>query len=142
MPGEEMDYRFSEIRKSARGRMLGFAKDQGCQVDPAHLRHHMSLAAWTEGGLAAVALCVERNPAQFAVEIILSEKAEDALVAELANRCLRKMQAQKIMSIRLGGSSERSTKAVCEHAGWLENIQETPPPEESLIGQDPKTQAA
>lgn len=142
MPGEEMDYRFSEIRKSARGRMLGFAKDQGCQVDPAHLRHHMSLAAWIEDELAAVALCVERGPAQFAVEIISPEGTEYALIAELANRCLRKMQAQRIMSTRLEGSSDDSTKAVWEDAGWLEKIQETPPPEESLSSQDPQTQAA
>ena len=133
MPGEEMDYQFSEIRKSARGKMLGFAKDQGCAVDPAHLRHHLSLTAWSKGELAAAALCVERTPAQFAIEIISSEQTDDALVAELVDRCLRKMQARGIMSARLSGSSPASTKAVWQHAGWLEHIEETPPPEVAAL---------
>lgn len=141
-----MDYQFSEIRKSARDKMLGFAREQGCHVDPEQLRHHLSLSAWCEGELAAAALCVERNPAQFAIEIISLDKTDDALVAELVDRCLRKMQAQRIMSARIGGPSPASTKAVWDHAGWLDKIQETPPPADALSAasadEDAATQAA
>lgn len=123
-----MDYQFSEIRKNARGKMLAFAKEQGCHVEPTTLRHYMSLAAWNDNELAAVALCVERDDAQFIIEIASPDEADAALVAELVDRCLRKMQAQGILSARLHGSSPNSTKSVWQHAGWLGKIQETPPP--------------
>ena len=133
MPGEEMDYQFREIRKHERDQVLEFAKAQGCEIKAQTLRHHLSLTVKSAGELVAAALCLEDPATQFVIEIVTPEGDDQALALELADRCLRKMQAEGIASARLHSASQSSTKTLCKQANWLDRIEETPPPAEAPL---------
>lgn len=131
MPGEEMDYQFREIRKGQCTQVLAFASDRGCTIKPNTLRHHMSLTVTSSDDLAAVALCIEQRHNQYIIEIVQQDGLDHALIAELTDRCLRKMQSQGIASARINSPSQTATQTIWEQANWLDRIQETPPPEVS-----------
>lgn len=123
-----MEQRFREIRKGERDAVLGFAKERGCDIKPQTLRHNLSLMVKADDGLIAVALCVEQAPDHFVVEIAHGDKADDALIAELADRCLRKMQSDNIASARIHSPAETATQTIWQQANWLDRIEVTPPP--------------
>jgi len=123
-----MDYRFREIRKGERAQVLDFAKGQGCTPKPATLHHHLSLMAKADGQLVAAALCLETQPAQFVIELVHDEGMDDALITELADRCLRKVQSENITSARLNSPNATATQALWTATNWLDRIEETPPP--------------
>ena len=127
MPAEEMDYRFQEIRKGECAAVIDFAAAQGCETDRASLRHHLSLTVKSAGELIAVAMCVEKEPARFVIEIAHQEGFDEALIAELADRCLRKVQSAGIASARFSSPVEASTKSLWKQTNWLDRIAETPP---------------
>ena len=83
-----------------------------------------------EDTLIAAALCVEQSPAQFVIEIVHADNAEDALVTELADRCLRKMQSEGIASARINSHAQTATQTIWQSANWLDRIEETSPPPE------------
>ena len=126
-----MDYQFREIRKGERDQVLDFAKAQGCTIEAQTLRHHLSLTVKSAGELVAAALCLEDPAAHFVIEIVSPEGFDQALVTELADRCLRKMQSEAIASARINSTSETSTKTIWKQANWLDHIEETPPPVET-----------
>ena len=128
-----MDYQFREIRKGERADVLEFAKSQGCTLDPETLRHNLSLVAKAEGEVVAAALCLEQEHARFVIEIVHTEGLDEALITELADRCLRKVQSQGIASAKLQSPLEASTKRLWRQTNWLDRIQETPPPTPEVI---------
>ena len=133
-----MDHRFREIRKGEREAVLGFAKDQGSEIKPEMLRHHMSLVVKADDdSLLAAALCVEQSPAQFVIEIAHGPGVDDALIAELTDRCLRKMQSEGIASARISSPAEAATQTIWDQANWLDRIQETPPLAEVASANEP-----
>lgn len=124
-----MDYQFREIRKGERADVLEFAKAQGCTPEPETLHHHLSLVANAEGNCVAAALCLELEDARFVIEIVHDEGADEALITELADRCLRKVQSEGIASAKLQSPLEDSTQTLWRQTNWLDRIEETPPPE-------------
>lgn len=125
-----MDYRFREIRKSERAQVLDFAKAQGCKTpEPQTLHHHLSLMAKADGQLVAAAMCIETKPAQFMIEIVHGDTADTALITELADRCLRKVQSENITSARINSPHATATQQLWTATNWLDRIEETPPPE-------------
>lgn len=123
-----MSYRFHEIRKGECGQAIAFAAGHGSKVSAGHLRHHLSLAVEAEGQMVAVALSVENQPNHFVIEIIVGEGITDeALLTELADRCLRKVQAQAIASVRLHSPTAAPTQTIWTQSSWLDKVQETPP---------------
>ena len=137
-----MDYQFREIRKGERADVLERAKAQGCTIQPDTLRHHLSLTAEKEGQIVALALCLEQEDRQFVIEIVpIDPAAGEALSTELADRCLRKAQAQAIGAARLSSPTPQPTQTIWEQTNWLDGIGETPPPGEPASG-DQATQAA
>ena len=133
-----MDHRFREIRKEERDAAIDFAKEQGCAIKPETLRHHLSLVVKAEEDLVAAALCVEVESNRFAIEIAHAGSVEDALITELADRCLRKVQAQGIASARINSPTETATQTIWQCTNWLDRIEETPPPAD----QAPSVEAA
>ena len=131
-----MDYRFREIRKGERAQVLDFAKAQGCTPEPQTLQHHLSLVAKADGQLVAAALCLETQPAQFVIEIVHNETTDDALITELANRCLRKVQSYNITSARINSPNAAATKNLWTATNWLDRIEETPPPASETASAD------
>jgi len=129
MPVEEMDYRFREIRKGECEAVLAFAKTNGAEHEASGLYHHLSLVAWKDGELAAAALCIEHQPNRFVIEIVHREGDEQALITELADRCLRKVQSEGIASARLNSPAPTATQTIWQRTNWLDRIQETPAPE-------------
>lgn len=126
-----MDYRFREIRKHECADVLVFAKAYGCTPEPRQLRHHLSLTVKSAGELAAVALCLENEPGHYVIEIVHTDGFSECLIAELADRCLRKVQSEGIASARVKSPVEASTKSLWKQTNWLERIEETPPPDRS-----------
>jgi hypothetical protein len=139
-----MDHQFREIRKGERENVLGFAKEQGSAIKPETLRHHMSLVVKADDDtFVAAGLCVERSPAQYVIEISHGENVDDALITELTDRCLRKMQSEGIASARINSPAKEATQTIWDQANWLDRIQETPPPtEESSATEPAPSQAA
>jgi len=123
-----MDYRFREIRKGECANVLAFAKDNGAVLDPKALRHHLSLGAKKDGNFAAVALCIEQQPNQFVIQIVHREGVEQALITELADRCLGKVQSGDIALARISSPTESATQTIWKQSNWLDGIQETSPP--------------
>ena len=76
----------------------------------------------------AAAMCLEQAQDQFVVEIVHGDKADDALITELADRCLRKMQSENIASARIQSPAETATQTIWQQANWLDRIDVTPPP--------------
>ena len=125
-----MGYRFHEVRKSECGSAVRFAQEQGCALPKGPLRHHLSLVAESEGETVAVALSIEVRPGQYVVEIAVGEaQTDEALLTELADRCLRKVQAHAIASVRLHSPGEGPTQAIWSQTSWLDRVEETPPTE-------------
>lgn len=127
--GLVMSYRFREVRKGERDAVIAFAAEHGSAVSLDTLRHHLSLAVESDGDLLVAALCVEKRPGQFVLEIVVGTPAADqALLTELADRCLRKVQAQDIASARIQSQTGEPTEAICTQANWLDRVAETAPP--------------
>ncbi|MEO0475968.1 MAG: hypothetical protein AAF085_08390 [Planctomycetota bacterium] len=131
-----MEHRFREIRKGECDAVLGFAKEQGCAIKPETLHHHLSLAVKAEDDLVAAALCVEIEPDHFVIEIAHKDAAEDTLITELADRCLRKVQAQGIASARIKSPTDTATQTIWQYTNWLDRIEETPPPDDVSLHSD------
>jgi len=139
-----MGYRFHEVRKGECERVIAFAAGHGCAVQAEALRHHLSLVVESGDATVAAALCVEREPGQHVIEIVVGEdEPSEALLTELADRCLRKVQAEAIGSARLQSPDGGPTQAIWSHANWLERVKETPPPglerqaEQEVAPEDP-----
>lgn len=133
-----MDYRFREIRKGERAAVLGFAKGLGSELTSKTLRHNLSLAVKADDdNIVAVALCIEQAPAQFVIEIAYVDNIDDALIAELTDRCLRKMQSEGIASARINSPGKAATQTIWDQANWLDRIQETPPATEDASPSEP-----
>ena len=49
---------------------------------------------------------------------------------ELADRCLRKVQAEGIASARINSHAPTATQTIWQSANWLDRIEETSPPPE------------
>eukprot|EP00752_Nemacystus_decipiens_P014077 g12513.t1 len=103
-----MDHQFREIRKGERDQVLGFAKGLGCEIEPKALHHHLSLAMIRDGQQVAAALCVEAQPKQFLIEVINNEGVDQALIAELADRCLRKLLAAQGYAVQVTRSGDEA----------------------------------
>lgn len=123
-----MDYQYREIRKSERAGVLAFAQANGGSPKRESLHHHLSLGAKKDGEFAAAALCIEQQPGQFVIEIVHRAGIEQSLITELADRCLRKVQAEGIASARLSSPVESATQTIWQQSNWLSGIKETPPP--------------
>lgn len=131
-------YRFHEVRKNEREAVLAFVAEHGSAVRLDSLRHHLSLTVEAEGELVAAALCLEPQPNQFVIEIVVGDAAVDeALLKELADRCLRKVQAQDIAAARLRSPAGESAERIWTSANWLDQIEESPPPEHDEAGEEP-----
>lgn len=124
-----MDYRFREIRKGERDQVIEFATGHGLSYVPTSLHHHLSLVAQSDGELVAAALCIETEPGQFVIEIVHRDDSADALITELTDRCLRKVQSENITSARINSPDAEATQALWTATNWLDRIEETPPPE-------------
>jgi len=123
-----MSYRFHEVRKGECGRVIAFAAERGCAVQAEALRHHLSLVVESGDATVAAALCVQREPGQHVIEIVVGEdEPSEALLTELADRCLRKVQAESIASARLRSPDSGPTDAIWSQTNWLERVKETPP---------------
>lgn len=137
-----MSYPFREIRKGERDAVLAFAKTHGCTVEPSQLWHHLSLAVEDEGQIIAAALCLHQKTGQVTIEIVADESTMDeVLISELADRCLRKVQAKDIASARLHSATEAPANAIWSQNNWLDQVQETAPPGATIEAVEP-TQAA
>lgn len=135
-----MDYQFREIRKGERADVLAFAQANGCTVQADTLRHHLSLTARAGDELIAAGLCIEQEPGRFVIEIISkADDCDEALVTELTDRCLRKVQSEHIGSTRLNSPTQEPTDVIWSNANWLDRIEETPPPN---TADGPSSQAA
>ena len=138
-----MDYRFREIRKGECAAVLRFAKDRGSDLKPQTLRHNLSLAVKADDdNLVAAALCVEQTPAHFVIEIAHIDNVEEAMIAELTDRCLRKMQAEGIASARINSPAKAATQTIWDQANWLDRIKETAPPTQDASPSEPATSQA
>lgn len=138
-----MDCQFREIRKGEREDVLMFAQAHGFEPQGKVLEHHLSLVVLDEKKeTLAAALCVRDEGGRFVIEVISGgETVDAALVNELADRCLRKVQAQAIGSTRLHSPSCGSTNAIWSCATWLDKIEEAAPPNEAQPDDEP-SQAA
>lgn len=133
-----MIYRFYEVRKGECGRVIAFAGEHGCVVSAKALHHHLSLIAEADKQPVAVALCVEREPGRLVIEIVAGDHEPDqSLLTELADRCLRKVQAEAITSARLHSPTEQPTDLIWSQTNWLDRVQETPPPGHDTPDDDP-----
>lgn len=133
-----MSYRFYEVRKGECERVVAFASEHNCQIAPETLRHHLSLVVEAESQTVAAALCVERELGQLVIEIISANSEPDqALLTELADRCLRKVQAEAITSTRLHSTTEQPTDMIWSQTNWLDRVAETPPPGTDPIDENP-----
>lgn len=126
----DKQYRFHEVRKGERERVLAFARDNGCKPgDTKGMRHHLSLVAEQDGEIAAVALCLDGEAGRVLVEIVTGPgDTDETLVTELADRCMRKVQAEDIGAARLNSPSRKPTETIWTHKNWLNQIEETAPP--------------
>ncbi|MFN3167485.1 MAG: hypothetical protein ACE37H_10525 [Phycisphaeraceae bacterium] len=132
-----MSYRFHEVRKGECERVIAFADERGCAVKPETLRHHLSLVAEVGDQTVAAALCVEIEPGKHVIEIVAGGgEPEQALLTELADRCLRKVQAEAIASARLHSPDSGPTDAIWSRTNWLDRVEETPPPVVETPGSD------
>lgn len=138
-PAGEMDYRFREIRKGEREAVLGFVKERGCTIEPQTLHHHMSLMVRADDNLVAAALCLEQAPAQFVIEIAHADGVDDTLITQLTDRCLRKMQSERIASARINSPAQTATQTIWQSANWLDRIKETPPDDSTAASVEPIT---
>lgn len=122
--------RFREVRKGERAEVLSFAQAHGLTAEHRGLRHQLSLVATDGGGgLVAAALCMNGNNGRLVIEIISSEPAPDeSMINELADRCLRKVQAEGIGSARLHSPTGTPTDLIWSQNDWLDTIQDAPPP--------------
>ena len=124
-------YRFREVRKGEREAVLGFAEEQGLAAKADALRHDMSLVVTDEQGqTAAAALCMSDERGRLVVEIVTrGAETDPALASELADRCLRKVQACAVGSARLHSPAKQPAESILSDANWLDSILETPPAE-------------
>lgn len=135
-------YQFKEVRKGQRGAMLAFAAEHGCKLKPGQLFHALSLAMESGGELVAAALSLEREPGRIVIEIVVGKEGLDpSLLTELANRCLRKVQALHIASVRLHSQTPEPTEGIWSQTNWLNRIEQATPPE-LLPADDESSQAA
>lgn len=135
-------YRFHEVRKGERETLLAFAARHGSAVSPDTLHHALSLVVENEQGPVAVALSTEPEPGHFVIEIVVGgQDTVPDLVTELADRCLRKVQARDIASARLHSPDPTPTDSLWSQTNWLERITETPPPDAADPGQPGDTGA-
>lgn len=118
-----MDYQYREIRKANIPDALAFAKAQGVDVAEDELRHNLSLLVKAEGEIVAAALCVESEPGHHRVHLsaIAADGSED-LAHQLADRALRKLQADGIGATRLTGSEAQAEAALWQQTNWLDRI--------------------
>lgn len=121
--------RFREVRKGERADVLAFAGAHGLTLERKVFRHHLSLLALDAAGdTLAAALYLEDPQGHHYVEIVTaSDEVAQSLVNELADRCLRKVQAQSIGTTRLYCPAEVPAQAMLADANWLDKIEETPP---------------
>jgi hypothetical protein len=134
-----MSYQFREIRKGECADVIAFAKEHGCEIDHDRLLHHMSLTVKADDELAATAMCIEQASGQIAVTMVHRDGFDHALIAELADRCLRKVQSAGIGAARLTSSADASTASLWQQTNWLDHIQDTanePTAEALLAGGD------
>ena len=118
-----MGNQFREIRKADIPDALAFAKAQGLAVTEDELRHNLSLLVKAEGDIIAAALCVETEPGHHQVHLAVnSGEGSDALSQELADRALRKLQADGIGAARISGSEQQAEAALWQQTNWLERI--------------------
>lgn len=123
------EYRFKEVRKGERSSVLAFARKNGCMATRSQLRHHMSLAVEKDGEIVAVALCLEQQQGQSTIQIVSAkDSADEGLIQELTDRCLRKVQSGDIAAARLQSPCEASAENIWTNANWLDKIKETAPP--------------
>lgn len=136
------EYRYREIRKGERQAVLAFATGHGCHLKKGELSHHLSLAVEKGDRLVAAALCVSEGSEQFVIELVADEAEIDQdHIAELADRCLRKVQAEDIGAARLHSANEGPENMLWSSANWLDQIEETAPPDAKLPA-DESPQAA
>jgi len=137
------NYRFHEVRKGERGKVLSFAHSRGLKADAKGFQHHLSLVVEQDDALVAAALCMDLEPGQVVIEIVTGEKVvEDALITELADRCLRKVQAQDITAARLHSPIQGPTDTIWTNKNWLNQIEEASPPQLHEAGPADANQAA
>lgn len=124
-------YRFREVRSGERDEVLAFARQHGFELGEARLKHHLSLVTLDEDKqIIAASLCTVDPDGRFVIKVLSdAEQADEALVQEMANRCLRKVQSQTIGIARINSPSDQPAEALLAKAGWLDRIQETAPPD-------------
>ena len=125
-----MPYQFREIRKHEVSDVIAFAGEHGLLIKPELLRHNLSLAMKQEGGIVAAALCSEYLPGRYTVRFAfaLPEDESDVLAHELADRVLRKMQAQGVGMTRVTIAQQEEHTDFWQQVDWLEGIQPVLPP--------------
>lgn len=118
-----MDYQYREIRKADIPEALAFAKAQGIDIAEYDLRHNLSLLVKAEGEVVGAALCVESDPGHHRVHLsaTAAEGSED-LARQLADRALRKLQADGIGATRLTGSEADAEAVLWQQTNWLDRI--------------------
>lgn len=134
---------FREVRKGERGDVLAFAQAYGLTAEHTAMQHHLSLiAVGDENETLAAALCLTDRENRLVIEVISGgDTVDDALISELADRCLRKVQAETIRSARLRSPICGSVNTIWSSANWLDHVQEAAPPETDKPA-DAQTQAA
>ncbi len=135
-------YQFKEVRKGEREAILAFAAEHGCAIKPIALMHSLSLTMQAQGEVIAAALSTRRQPGQIVIEIVVGkEPLDQSLLTELADRCLRKVQALNVASVRLHSPSPAPTETIWTQTNWLDHIEQTAPPE-IATNEDESAQAA
>lgn len=89
----------------------------------------MSLVATANDEIVAAALCIEAEDRRYRIQIIREESADSELIAELTDRCLRKMQSNGIAMARIESEDEGLADELWAATSWLGRIEETPPPQ-------------
>ncbi|MEM1355998.1 MAG: hypothetical protein AAGC44_09310 [Planctomycetota bacterium] len=132
-----MAYLFREIRLHDVSDALAFADAQGLSVTRDGLHHHLSLMVRDEGETVAVGLCCEQDPGRFAVRFataVADAEQTKALANELADRVLRKLQAEGIGAARVTGADADCEATLWEQTNWLDRVKPVLP--RSVRGRD------
>lgn len=136
------EYSFREIRKGEREAVLTFANRHGLKLMPGDLCHHLSLTVERGDQIIAAALCIQHDAGQVVVEIVVGDSdIDESLIGELADRCLRKVQSEDIAAARIHSPTKQPTEALWSSASWLNQVEETAPPDAKLPVDD-SSQAA
>ena len=120
-----MAYQFREIRLHDVPDAVAFASGRGLTIRAQDLCHNLSLLVKDDGAIVAAGLCLSSQPGRYLMHFVLSlpdAAASEALAHELADRSLRKVQAQGIGTARVTLVQSEQEAEFWEQSNWLDRI--------------------